>query len=164
MLEPPPQYRNRAPRFTDAAALTSIGTDRLGREAWLEPNTAQAWQVMRAAAATAGVTLWVASAFRSTARQEEIVTAKLRRGLTWEQILAVSAYPGFSEHHTGTAIDNTTPDCPNLVEEFESTAAFRWLDRHARGFGFALSYPRGNPYGVVYEPWHWRWHDELAQP
>ena len=164
MLEPPPQYRNRAPRFTDAAALTSIGPDRLGREAWLEPNTARAWQAMRAAAAAAGVTLWVASAFRSIARQEEIVTAKLRRGLTWEQILAVSAYPGFSEHHTGTAIDITTPDCPNLVEEFESTAAFRWLDRHARGFGFALSYPRGNPYSVVYEPWHWRWHDELGQP
>ncbi len=164
MLEPPPQYRNRPPRFTDATVLTSIGPDRLGREAWLEPNTARAWQSMQATATASGVTLWVASAFRSIARQEEIVTAKLRRGLTWEQILAVSAYPGFSEHHTGTAIDLTTPDCPDLVEKFETTAAFRWLTRHASGFGFALSYPRGNPHGVVYEPWHWRWHDGLRQP
>ncbi len=164
MLEPPPQYRGRTPVFAEATTLTSIGPDQLGREAWLEPNTARAWQSMQAAAAAAGVTLWVVSAFRSIARQEEIVAGKLRRGLSWEQILKVSAYPGFSEHHTGTAIDIATPDCPCLVEEFEATAAFRWLDRHAIGFGFALSYPRGNPHDVAYEPWHWRWHDGLGQP
>ncbi len=164
MLEPPPQSRGRAPLFSEPTALVSIGPDRLGREAWLEPNTAQAWQSMQAAAAAAGVTLWIVSAFRSIARQEEIVAAKLRRGLSWEQILKFSAYPGFSEHHTGTAIDLATPDCPDLVEKFETTEAFRWLARHASGFGFALSYPRGNPHGIAYEPWHWRWHDAAGQP
>ena len=23
-------------------------------------------------------------------------------------------------------------------------------------FGFSMSYPRDNPLGVMYEPWHWR--------
>ena len=29
--------------------------------------------------------------------------------------------------------------------------------RSARDFGFEMSYPRGNPHGVDYEPWHWRY-------
>ncbi len=79
MLEPPPQYRNRAPRFTDAAALTSIGPDRLGREAWLEPNTARAWQAMRAAAAAAGICLWeIAEVLGVT---DSTFSRKLRREL-----------------------------------------------------------------------------------
>ena len=119
---------------------------------------------MQAAAATEEITLWVISAFRSVARQEEIVAGKLRRRLSCEQILEVSAYPGFSEHHTGTAIDISTPGCPDLIEDFEITAAFHWLSDNAGRFGFALSYPRNNPHGVTYEPWHWKWHDGLGKP
>ena len=44
-----------------------------------------------------------------------------------------------------------------LDEAFESTAAYAWLAKHARRFGFSLSYPRGNPEGFLYEPWHWRY-------
>jgi D-alanyl-D-alanine carboxypeptidase len=29
---------------------------------------------------------------------------------------------------------------------------------HAGDHGFRMSYPRGNPHGISYEPWHWRWH------
>ncbi|MET0229666.1 MAG: D-alanyl-D-alanine carboxypeptidase family protein, partial [Rhodanobacteraceae bacterium] len=36
--------------------------------------------------------------------------------------------------------------------------AFRWLMRHAKRFGFRLSYPRSNRHGIAYEPWHWCWH------
>ena len=35
-------------------------------------------------------------------------------------------------------------------------AAVAWLRANADAFGFALSYPRDNPHGLVYEPWHWR--------
>jgi D-alanyl-D-alanine carboxypeptidase len=160
MLEPPPQYRDRKPLFHEPPDVISIGRDHLGREAQLEPEAARAWQSMRETAAAEGIVLTVISAFRSVARQEEIVSGKLRQGLTWEQILKVSAYPGFSEHHTGRAIDLGTPGCPVLTESFENTDAFRWLARNAARFGFALSYPRGNPHGVVYEPWHWMWHGE----
>jgi len=164
VIEPPPHYRNREPLFREAHVLTSIGRDRFGRDAQLEPSAAQAWRSMQAAAATEEITLWVVSAFRSVARQEEIVAGKLRRGLSWEQILEVSAYPGFSEHHTGTAIDISTPGGPDLIEDFETTAAFHWLSENAGRFGFALSYPRNNPHGVAYEPWHWKWHDGLGKP
>ena len=44
---------------------------------------------------------------------------------------------------------------PSLELEFEHTSAFRWLSDNARTFGFFLSFPRQNPYGYAYEPWHW---------
>ena len=72
-----------------------------------------------------------------------------------EQILRVNAAPGFSEHHTGRAVDLGTHDCEALEEEFEQTDAFVWLERNAESFGFAMSYPRGNASGFAYEPWHW---------
>ncbi len=70
-------------------------------------------------------------------------------------ILTVNAYPGFSEHHTGRAIDIGSPDCPLLTEGFARTKEFAWLQTHARRFRFALSYPLGNRFGIAYEPWHW---------
>ena len=42
-----------------------------------------------------------------------------------------------------------------LTEEFERTPAFNWLNRRAKEFGFHLTYPRNNRFGVIYEPWHW---------
>jgi D-alanyl-D-alanine carboxypeptidase len=29
------------------------------------------------------------------------------------------------------------------------------LQAEAAGFGFAMTYPRDNPWGIIYEPWHW---------
>jgi len=126
-----------------------------GREHRLTPAAATAWQAMKAAAQADGVVLRIVSAFRSIDRQAEIVRAKLDRGLSLDAILEVSAPPGYSEHHTGRAVDVTTNGVPALEVEFEKTEAFRWLSKRAGEFGFVLSYPAGNPNGYAYEPWHW---------
>ena len=42
------------------------------------------------------------------------------------------AAPGYSEHHTGRAVDLTTPACDPLAEEFENTQAFDWLHLNAK--------------------------------
>ena len=73
-----------------------------------------------------------------------------------QAILQVNAAPGFSEHHSGLALDIGTPGEPPAEETFEHTAAFAWLQSDAGQHGFAMSYPRDNPNGIVYEPWHWR--------
>jgi D-alanyl-D-alanine carboxypeptidase len=121
------------------------------------PAAAQAWQSMRQQAATDGIELQAVSAFRSVSYQAEIVQRKLDKGLAIEDILAVSAAPGFSEHHTGRAIDITTPGFPVLEQEFEKSATFEWLHLHAAMFGFRMSFPPGNRHKVAYEPWHWAW-------
>jgi D-alanyl-D-alanine carboxypeptidase len=139
----------------EPAQLTVAETGRDGREHLLVPQAAGAWRAMSAAALADDVPITIVSAFRSVERQAEIVRAKLARGLSLESILCVSAPPGYSEHHSGRAIDVTTENVRPLEVEFEETVAFRWLSDHARSYAFFLSYPRQNPYGFAYEPWHW---------
>jgi D-alanyl-D-alanine carboxypeptidase len=139
----------------EAAYLVSIGMTAEGRDIRLTQGTADAWYAMRQAAADSGILILALSGFRSIQRQTEIIRAKLAAGQGIDAILLVNAAPGYSEHHTGRAVDVGVAGEPPLTEAFEKTAAFGWLEKHAGGFGFRLSYPRDNPHGIAYEPWHW---------
>jgi zinc D-Ala-D-Ala carboxypeptidase len=106
-----------------------------------------------------GVYLMPVSGFRTIEDQEYLffdVTAERGQGPT--ERAEVSAPPGYSEHHTGYAVDLLDADRPDvgLVEEFEQTPAFKWLQKNAAYYSFEMSFPRDNPQGVTYEPWHWR--------
>jgi len=115
----------------------------------------RSWSSMRAAAAADGISLFLISAFRSVEYQHELIAAKLEKGQLIEQILRVNAAPGFSEHHSGRALDLGTSGCDALVEEFENTKAFQWLMENSATYHFYLSYPRNHASGIDYEPWHW---------
>ncbi|NIJ68688.1 M15 family metallopeptidase [Xanthomonas sp. 60] len=142
----------------EPALLHPAGRDRFGRPVWLRRAAAQAWQRMRVTAQREGIALDAISGYRSHDYQLGIFQRKLARGQTVQEILTVNAAPGFSEHHTGLALDIGTPGDPPAEERFEQTGAFAWLQDNAGAHGFRLSYPRDNPHGIVYEPWHWRWH------
>jgi zinc D-Ala-D-Ala carboxypeptidase len=139
----------------EAQGLVVADTDENGKEHRLVPAAASAWRAMKIAASSDGVVLRIVSAFRTIERQAGIVRAKIEKGLSLEAILCASAPPGFSEHHSGRAIDVTTDGVRPLEAEFEHTRAFFWLSTNAGRFGFALSYPPNNRYGYTYEPWHW---------
>ncbi|MEO7916140.1 MAG: D-alanyl-D-alanine carboxypeptidase family protein, partial [Dokdonella sp.] len=83
----------------EPARLTCIGQDIHGRDQWLTGPAALAWQRMRVAARGNGIDLQVVSAFRSASYQLEILRRKLDRGQLMDDILKVSAAPGYSEHH-----------------------------------------------------------------
>lgn len=136
--------------------LSLAGFDRYRRPLWLRADAARAWQRLRDAAFGDGIALDAISGYRSHDYQLGIFERKRARGLAVEEILTVNAAPGFSEHHGGRALDIGTPGEPPAEESFEATPAFRWLAGNAAAHGFAMSYPRGNPHGIVYEPWHWR--------
>ena len=145
-------------RVREPSSLTQIGRDTQGREQYLAPRAARAWARMREAAMRDGVELEIVSAFRSVEYQLGILRRKLERGLSMQEILRVSAAPGYSEHHSGRALDITTPGYAPLEEEFERSPAFAWLRKKAKLYKFTLSYPRGNRHSIAYEPWHWCWH------
>ncbi|MGV6476792.1 D-alanyl-D-alanine carboxypeptidase family protein [Azotobacter vinelandii] len=42
------------------------------------------------------------------------------------------------EHHTGHAVDLTTPGASLLETDFENTSAFRWFENDARHFNFHI--------------------------
>jgi len=161
----PDDYAARARQriHPEAKRLVAIGRAADdGQRLRLTPRAAAAWRRMQAAAATDGVVLLPLSAYRSVARQTLIIRRKLARGQDIATILKVSAVPGCSEHHTGRALDLGTPGHLDLEVSFARTRAFRWLVKHAKRFDFQLSYPRRNPHGINYEPWHWCWHGAKA--
>lgn len=143
------------PSFEDALELVEIGPNLVGRMQSLTPVAAVNWQAMVRAAAGDQLTLLIVSGFRSVDYQARLIRKKINAGQAITDILQVNAAPGFSEHHTGNAVDIATPGSRPLTEEFEDTEAFRWLGENAGRFGFSMTYPRENPWGIIYEPWHW---------
>ncbi len=143
------------PTYKEAGDLVDVGPNLVGRMQRLTLETAASWQAMQAAAREAGISLLLVSGFRSYQYQASLIRRKLESGQELTSILSVNAAPGYSEHHTGRAIDIATPGSRPLTEEFESSEAYAWLKKNAAGFGFRMSYPRDNPEGFVYEPWHW---------
>jgi D-alanyl-D-alanine carboxypeptidase len=125
---------------------------------------AAAWFRLNAAAAAENIVLVPLSGFRSVSRQLEIFRRKLAAGHAMADILKLNAAPGYSEHHSGRAVDVSAPGERPFAESFGATPAFRWLMQRAGDFGFRLSYPRDNPHGISYEPWHWWWGTEMGRP
>ncbi len=126
----------------------------------LHQNAAQAFLEMSAAARSKGIKLVPISGFRTIADQEYLFfEIKAQRGQNAAKRAEVSAPPGYSEHHTGYAIDIGDRDFPDtdLSVNFEKTKAFQWLQKNAAYYSFELSFPPNNPQGVSYEPWHWRY-------
>ncbi len=125
----------------------------------LRTAAAEKFNAMSAAAQADGIVLVPISGFRSVQEQQHLFfDIKAQRGQVASKRAEVSAPPGYSEHHTGYAVDigdSRTP-ATNLSPSFEETAAFKWLEEHAPYYSFELSFPKGNPQGISYEPWHWR--------
>ncbi len=130
----------------------------------LRKAAAKAYKEMVAAAAADGINLVPISGFRSINDQEYLYfDVKAERGQVAAERAKVSAPPGYSEHHTGYAIDVGDGDVPatNLSQSFEKTPAFKWLKENAAHYSFELSFPKNNRQGVSYEPWHWRYAGDI---
>lgn len=138
---------------SDLVNITADGSIRLRTAA------AARYQEMTEAARREGVLLAALSGYRTKAQQDYLFfQIKEQRNQRPSERAEVSAPPGFSEHHTGYAIDIGDANVPatHLSPQFENTPAFAWLETNAARYGFELSFPRDNPQGIAYEPWHWR--------
>jgi D-alanyl-D-alanine carboxypeptidase len=139
--------------------ISSYATGEYQRFEFMHPVAAKA--LMKMIYAARDETVWIVpvSAFRTTKAQETLFKAQIERRGSIEAAKKLSAPPGYSEHHTGLAIDLGDGNFPkqDIKEEFEKTQAYQWMTHHAQEFGFELSFPRNNKQGVSYEPWHWRY-------
>lgn len=137
------------------AGLRVVGNFYL-REIVIEPL-----QRLGKAAETDGIDLSVVSAYRSYQTQQSTYNYWLQYN-GGNQSLAdqVSARAGHSEHQLGTTVDFSTNEAGDRVgEQFNTTAAAKWLANNAEKFGFELSYPKGKEEetGYAYEAWHYRY-------
>ena len=137
-------------------ALTAVSSD---RSILLRTAAAQRFMALAQAAATDDIPIIPLSGFRTLDDQTVLFfERKAEQGQRAIERAAVSAPPGYSEHHTGYAVDigdRAQPET-HLEVSFENTRTFVWMQANAARFGYELSFPRDNPQGVSYEPWHWR--------
>ncbi|MBI4436259.1 MAG: M15 family metallopeptidase [Candidatus Omnitrophica bacterium] len=118
-------------------------------------------EMMTAMHADIGKRLYVESGYRSHAYQLYLFLYYLRKhDYSLRETNRFVALPGHSEHGAPhrQAIDFINEEGINgeeHPEEFETLPEYEWLTRHAKRYGFFLSYPRDNPWGTSFEPWHW---------
>lgn len=114
------------------------------------------------AAAKENIWFWVVSGYRSPGQQEIVLdraiksneTAGMTETEAEEDALRTVAQPGYSEHHTGLAVDLN-----DVTDDFETSDAYRWLAEHAAEYGFVQRYKKEKSAitGIDRESWHYRY-------
>ena len=119
------------------------------------------------------INLFLTAGYRSAEEQRQIFLDRLAEiDLTEDliatkkfddklnEILATTAIPGYSRHHTGYTIDIGCGNSPTV--EFEFTVCFQWLSednyKNAKMHGWIPSYPeKDGLQGPEPETWEYVW-------
>jgi len=120
-----------------------------GRDITLEKKTAEAYLRLKEFLESLGIFVCICSGYRSIEYQKTLCGE-------------YAAEPGYSEHHTGLALDLAVLIDGKWLDDNESEAERAVLERihpYLHLFGFVLRYPKGkeNITGYKYEPWHLRY-------
>ena len=144
----------------DLSLVASYAEGESQRDEYLHPDAAAALHKMIAAARANGIWIIPASGFRSLEQQRSLFSNQTLMKGSPEAAATVSAPPGYSEHHTGYAVDladGALSQDNDISIAFAQSPAYAWLSENAAQFGFELSFPEDNSQGIAFEPWHWRY-------
>ncbi len=128
----------------------------------VEKEALAQFKKLREALLKEGVNIELDSSYRSVKRQQEIwdeFTEKYGEDYVKKYV----AVPGYSEHHTGLAIDVCLKKDGKLIYENDDMMKEKeiWAKVHKKlaDYGFILRYPEGKDSitGYAYEPWHFRY-------
>ena len=124
----------------------------------VEEHTAAAFLRMYAAAREQGVWLLATEGHRTLEYQEQAIR-KAMETESKERVMRQYAPAGFSEHHTGLALDVNGGVFQAGEPRQDNKAAWEWLAGHCHEFGFMLKNLPGKEEitGTMYEPWHIRY-------
>ncbi|MBQ8209246.1 MAG: M15 family metallopeptidase [Clostridia bacterium] len=111
-------------------------------------------------ARNSGIDPVVTSGYRTLDKQQQLyddkVNAYIDEGYSRDEAEEKAnewvALPGYSEHHTGLAVDIN-------AREGASEEVYKWLEKNCHKYGFILRYPADKTEitGINYEPWHFRY-------
>lgn len=126
----------------------------------LEKITLLNWLKFKKQALIDGFDIEVESAYRSIEYQEKVYK-EIAEDKGEEYARTHVAIPGYSEHHTGLALDV----CIKIGDEYKidydliETGIVKYMEENAHKFGFIIRYPKDkeNITGYNYEPWHLRY-------
>lgn len=117
---------------------------------YVTKETRQALLKMAESAKKSGIKLIVDSGFRSVWYQKLIIKRRLEKGEDFKKLITFVAPPGYSEHHTGRAVDFVPSEA-----RFAYTETYKWLKEHAGEFGFYETWPEDSTGEIPWESWHW---------
>ena len=156
--------QNELPADWEDKIQLDTAENSLGEKLQIEHHTYEQYEKLREALLEQGVQIELDSVYRSVKEQQEIWdewSADPELGEDYcKQYLAV---PGYSEHHTGLAVDifvmkgdRQIRDNDEMIADVEDFAKIHAL---LPKYGFILRYPVGkdNITGYAYEPWHLRY-------
>lgn len=135
--------------------------DKDNNKVLLEKEAFNYYEQLKKYLKTIGIEIVINEAYRSIEDQEKIVEEF--KNIYDEDILYKKvAVPGYSEHHTGLAIDIGLVFDKKEEEEENikiREALYQEMHKHISKFGFILRYPKGKEEitGYSYEPWHIRY-------
>jgi len=152
----------------ETVSMTNSTQDRFK----VEKKTAAAYELLKAGLERDNIYLELDSALRSVAAQQDLLD-RFAAEYGAEKAAKIVAPPGYSEHHTGLALDicfrlrkedgsfdNVYSNEDMLKEKYRSV----WNTIYGKmtGYGFILRYPEGSEQitGYDYEPWHIRYLDD----
>ena len=139
-------------------------TNSVGDDVEVEAKAYDAYLKLKAELEKEGVTVDLDSARRSVAEQQRIMD-DFTKQYGADYAAKTVAKPGFSEHHTGLALDLYLIIDGKDVVENEDMIKYPeiWSKIHAKlaDYGFILRYLDGSEHitGYGYEPWHIRYLD-----
>ena len=137
--------------------------DPWGEEVKIERETLEHFNTLRdVLLSKEGIDIRLDSVYRSVADQEWLWDDfKHKYGEAYcEQYLAK---PGYSEHHTGLAVDICVVEDGNIINDNDEMLAmedvFSKIHSYMTEYGFILRYPpnKEDITGYAYEPWHLRY-------
>jgi hypothetical protein len=162
-----PYYSKEKPGKLIKVESTKVGARETGIQYCPEKSYNDYVLMMEQMKKDIGKQLFIDSGYRSPGRQAYLFFYYLTTSSDYslKENAKWIAMPGYSEHGNpiNNAIDFTSENGINgfsdnqTASDFEALPEFDWLMKNANQFNFYLSYPKDNPYGVAFEPWHWHW-------
>jgi|GEM_PF-1039970 len=151
------KQRQLSPKTYAPANLTTPNMDATDDEQVNAP-VAEALKTMTDQAKAEGVTLSLASGYRSYDTQVSVYQSEVK-AYGQAQADRESARPGHSEHQSGWAADLAAASGKCRLQAcFADTPEGKWLAANAHKYGFIIRYPKDKEAvtGYLYEPWHVR--------
>lgn len=104
------------------------------------------------------VYILVSAGYRSVSTQIKIIN-KFINLEGRENAMKRCAPPGFSEHHTGLALDVCGGKMQDGEFVYDNECVYAWIKENSYKYGFMIKNPPNKEHitGTIYEPWHIRY-------
>ncbi len=153
---------NKLPDDWEARVQLEEAENSMGETYLVEKEALKQFQALRDELLAEGIDIELDSTYRSVARQEEL-WAEFEEEYGEDYVKKYVAVPGYSEHHTGLAIDVCLIKDGTVIDDNDQMIAekeiFARVHEKLADHGFILRYPEGKEEitGYGYEPWHFRY-------